>query len=87
MRSSAAVLNRGLMHSLVSGKDGDSKMGECSRFLPFARLMGTTGIPTTNKKFAELELSLLHLQQNIEIPEIHLIRTGISITHLDSILD
>ena len=31
------------------------------------------GIPMTKKKFAELELSLLHLQQNVEIPEIHLI--------------
>ena len=27
----------------------------------------------TKKKFAELELSLLHLQQNVEIPETHLI--------------
>ncbi|KAH9920337.1 cytoplasmic dynein heavy chain 1 [Fomitopsis serialis] len=40
------------------GKDGgDSKMG----------------IPMTKKKFAELELSLLHLQQNVEIPETHLV--------------
>src|SRR5882757_560614 len=31
------------------------------------------GIPMTKKKFAELELSLLHLQQNVEIPETHLI--------------
>lgn len=38
-------------------KDGDAKMG----------------IPMTKKKFAELELSLLHLQQNVEIPETHLI--------------
>lgn len=29
-----------------------------------------TGIPGTKKKLAELELSLLHLQQNIEIPEL-----------------
>lgn len=41
-----------------SGKDGgDARMG----------------IPMTKKKFAELELSLLHLQQNVEIPETHLI--------------
>ncbi|KAF5382234.1 hypothetical protein D9757_008925 [Collybiopsis confluens] len=32
-----------------------------------------TGIPLTKKKFAELELSLLHLQQNVEIPETHLV--------------
>ena len=31
------------------------------------------GIPVTKKKFAELELSLLHLQQNVEIPETHLV--------------
>lgn len=34
--------------------------------------MRATGIPMTKRKFAELELSLLHLQQNVEIPEIHL---------------
>ncbi|KAH0545547.1 hypothetical protein FGG08_000378 [Glutinoglossum americanum] len=33
---------------------------------------GKTGIPGTKKKMAELELSLLHLQQNIEIPELSL---------------
>jgi|HubBroStandDraft_3_1064219.scaffolds.fasta_scaffold374342_2 hypothetical protein len=33
----------------------------------------SVGIPMTKKKFAELELSLLHLQQNVEIPETHLI--------------
>ncbi|THG97891.1 hypothetical protein EW026_g4197 [Hermanssonia centrifuga] len=40
-----------------AGKEGDTK----------------GGIPMTKKKFAELELSLLHLQQNVEIPETHLI--------------
>ena len=34
---------------------------------------GKMGIPMTKKKFAELELSLLHLQQNVEIPETHLV--------------
>jgi dynein heavy chain 1 len=34
---------------------------------------GFAGIPMTKKKFAELELSLLHLQQNVEIPETHLV--------------
>ena len=29
-----------------------------------------TGVPSTKKKWAELELSLLHLQQNVEIPEL-----------------
>lgn len=31
------------------------------------------GIPMTKRKFAELELSLLHLQQNVEIPETDLV--------------
>lgn len=31
------------------------------------------GIPNAKKKFAELELSLFHLQQNVEIPETHLL--------------
>ncbi|KAK4049755.1 dynein heavy chain [Microbotryomycetes sp. JL221] len=38
------------------GKDAESKLG----------------VPMTKKKFAELELSLLHLQQNVEIPETYL---------------
>ncbi|KAF9586482.1 hypothetical protein BGW38_004001 [Lunasporangiospora selenospora] len=44
----------------VSGKRPDDKDGKM-------------GIPMTKKKIAELELSLLHLQQNVEIPEISLI--------------
>lgn len=35
-----------------------------------ADLSSNTGIPIAKRKFAELELSLLHLQQNVEIPEI-----------------
>lgn len=31
---------------------------------------GKTGIPVTKKRIAELELALLHLQQNIEIPDL-----------------
>lgn len=31
-----------------------------------------TGIPVTKKRMTELELSLLHLQQNVEIPELSL---------------
>ena len=30
------------------------------------------GVPGTKRKLAELELNLLHLQQNVEIPELHL---------------
>ncbi|KAL2829944.1 dynein heavy chain, N-terminal region 1-domain-containing protein, partial [Aspergillus cavernicola] len=31
-----------------------------------------TGVPGTKKKFAELELGLLHLQQNVEIPALNI---------------
>jgi hypothetical protein len=41
----------------ASGKEGDTCMG----------------IPVTKKKFTELELSPLHLQQNVKIPEMHLV--------------
>jgi dynein heavy chain 1 len=57
------------LHSLVS----------CAVKPWFDAFVGTrggdsaTGIPIAKKKFAELELSLLHLQQNVEIPETHLI--------------
>ncbi|KAI9821833.1 MAG: hypothetical protein M1827_002415 [Pycnora praestabilis] len=43
------------------GQDGDWGRGEGE---------AKTGIPGTKKKLAELELSLLHLQQNIMIPEL-----------------
>ena len=55
-------------------KDNDSKMGEI--LLPIyskKNAQAESGIPMTKKKFAELELSLLHLQQNVEIPETNLI--------------
>ncbi|ORY33069.1 putative motor [Naematelia encephala] len=48
---------QGLVEGLSTGKKGaEAQMG----------------IPVTKKKFAELELSLLHLKQNVEIPETHL---------------
>ncbi|CAH7685017.1 dynein heavy chain, N-terminal region 1-domain-containing protein [Phakopsora pachyrhizi] len=60
-RTHSKNLNEGAIGNPVDGSkvvpDSDSKMG----------------IPMTKKKFAELELSLLHLQQNVEIPEITLI--------------
>ncbi|KAK4688349.1 dynein cytoplasmic 1 heavy chain, partial [Tremellales sp. Uapishka_1] len=46
---------------LMDGLAGPKKGGEAQM-----------GIPVTKKKFAELELSLLHLKQNVEIPEAHL---------------
>jgi len=55
-------------------RDSDSKIGEAlSRVLYNKVLNAHIGIPNAKKKFAELELSLFHLQQNVEIPETHLI--------------
>ncbi|KAH9824444.1 dynein heavy chain, N-terminal region 1-domain-containing protein [Melampsora americana] len=51
----------------AGNKDSDTKMG----------------IPMAKKKFAELELSLLHLQQNVEIPEITLIIHPIILNVID----
>lgn len=45
-----------LQEGLAAKKGGEAQMG----------------IPITKKKFAELELSLLHLKQNVEIPEARL---------------
>jgi hypothetical protein len=56
-----------------SGKDVDSKMGMYSGANEGLRVENLAGIPATKKKFAELELQLLHLQQNVEIPETHLV--------------
>lgn len=60
-----------------TGKDGDTKMGQIYIYIQYIISLISTyfipGIPMTKKKFAELELSLLHLQQNVEIPETHLI--------------
>lgn len=39
---------------------------------PRADTEAKTGIPGTKKKFAELELGLMHLQQNVEIPALNL---------------
>ena len=56
----AYVASRGgrreIAAAAAGGKDADAKMG----------------VPMAKKKFAELELSLLHLQQNVEIPDVHL---------------
>ncbi|KAJ3389103.1 hypothetical protein HDU92_001163 [Lobulomyces angularis] len=42
------------------------------------------GIPMTKKKIAELELSLLHLQQNVEIPDISLYINPVIQTAIDN---
>ncbi|CAO1623252.1 unnamed protein product [Jaminaea pallidilutea] len=53
-----------------------SKEGGADRTIPASQKNkdadARMGIPMAKRKFAELELSLLHLQQNVEIPEVHL---------------
>jgi hypothetical protein len=64
------------MHSLAReavGKTETQKWASNCMNPPRQSFYINTGIPMTKKKFAELELSLLHLQQNVEIPETHLV--------------
>jgi hypothetical protein len=68
---------------LLLGREGVGRMeivrcvgNQIFSFLRVARRLLTkryTGMTMTKKKFAELELSLLHFQHNVEIPETHLL--------------
>ncbi|WVQ93134.1 hypothetical protein IAU59_000198 [Kwoniella sp. CBS 9459] len=73
--------------SYVSSKQGLLTEGQ---FKKTAGGEAQMGIPVTKKKFAELELSLLHLKQNVEIPEAHLsvhpaIRKAVAQCHANNI--
>lgn len=75
-----------------AGGTGDTKMGTCCASGELSYVFNHVyflGIPMTKKKFAELELSLLHLQQNVEIPETHLIIHPViqrAVEHVTSLL-
>lgn len=56
----------------VTKKGGEAQMGWPAPDASPESADRRAGIPITKKKFAELELSLLHLKQNVEIPETHL---------------
>ncbi|KAL7421138.1 dynein heavy chain [Cryptotrichosporon argae] len=63
-----------------------SRGGDADAAAPKKGGDASMGIPVTKKKFAELELSLLHLKQNVEIPEVHLgvhpaIRKAVALGH------
>jgi hypothetical protein len=64
---------------LSLAQEGPERMAVTPRWVCIAAFTSVSflnrysGIPMTKKKFAELELSLLHLQQNVEIPETNLI--------------
>ncbi|KAF8253571.1 hypothetical protein K440DRAFT_576363 [Wilcoxina mikolae CBS 423.85] len=77
-----------LVHSTLSPYFNAYTKGQESqaagRLNRFADTEAKTGIPVTKKKLAELELSLLHLQQNIEIPELFLSLHPVIQTAVDS---
>ncbi|KZT56001.1 hypothetical protein CALCODRAFT_333270 [Calocera cornea HHB12733] len=56
----------------VSRKGGGRELKGAGALTGMGKEDRQAGVPLTKRKFAELELSLLHLQQNVEIPEIHL---------------
>ncbi|CEH14594.1 dynein heavy chain cytosolic [Ceraceosorus bombacis] len=57
----------------VSSKEDDSKTSAAKTAKPKSKdADARIGVPMAKRKFAELELSLLHLQQNVEIPEVYL---------------
>ncbi|KAM0792972.1 hypothetical protein ACM66B_002727 [Microbotryomycetes sp. NB124-2] len=58
--------------AFVESKAKKQQQVSSGRRLDEAKDADKLGVPMTKKKFAELELSLLHLQQNVEIPEIYL---------------
>lgn len=51
----------------------ESNVRACLRVCVCVRRDGDKMAPSVEKKIAELEMGLLHLQQNIEIPEISLL--------------
>ncbi|MCJ1268673.1 hypothetical protein MMC22_008561 [Lobaria immixta] len=61
-----------ILHLAIAPYFNASTQGQNVRSSGKARLESDakSGIPATKKKIAELELSFLHLQQNIEIPEL-----------------
>lgn len=60
-------------HALVPYFDANTKSQQAANGLRGrADVDAKTGIPVTKKRLNDLELSLLHLQQNVDIPEISL---------------
>ncbi|CAK7266377.1 dynein heavy chain [Sporothrix epigloea] len=62
---------------------GASANGTASTSRVRADLEAKTGVPVTKKRWTELELSLAHLQQNVEIPDVVLSFPPIVQTALD----
>ncbi|KAF4126868.1 dynein heavy chain 1, cytosolic [Geosmithia morbida] len=67
------VLHSQVHHALVPYFDANSKPQQAANGTRGrADVDSKTGIPVTKKRLNDLELSLLHLQQNVDIPEISL---------------
>ncbi|KAK5998324.1 Dynein heavy chain [Cladobotryum mycophilum] len=67
------VLHSQVHHALVPYFDANSKSQQLANgSRGRADVDAKTGIPVTKKRLNDLELSLLHLQQNVDIPEISL---------------
>ncbi|ETS83032.1 Dynein heavy chain [Pestalotiopsis fici W106-1] len=66
-----------ILHTIVHNAlapyfDASTRSSQAATGARRADIDGKTGIPVTKKRLTELELSLLHLQQNVEIPELML---------------
>ena len=67
------VLHSQVHHALVPYFDANTKSQQLANgSRGRADVDAKTGIPVTKKRLNDLELSLLHLQQNVDIPEISL---------------
>ncbi|KAL6836714.1 dynein heavy chain, N-terminal region 1 domain-containing protein [Trichoderma sp. SZMC 28015] len=66
------VLHSQVHHALVPYFDANSKSQQLANGSRGRDVDAKTGIPVTKKRLNDLELSLLHLQQNVDIPEISL---------------
>lgn len=67
------VLHSQVHHALVPYFDASTKSQQLANGLRGrSDVDAKTGIPVTKKRLNDLELSLLHLQQNVDIPEISL---------------
>ncbi|KKA28538.1 hypothetical protein TD95_002241 [Thielaviopsis punctulata] len=67
------ILHTIIHNALVPYFDANTKVSSNANTRGRADIDSKTGIPVTKKRWNDLELSLLHLQQNVEIPEVSLL--------------
>lgn len=66
------ILHTIIHNALAPYFDASTKSSQSANGARRTDVDAKTGIPVTKKRLTELELSLLHLQQNVEIPELQL---------------